>query len=120
MSINIDELTLGQVKSIQALLGAAPALPPPAAAPSASPLEVGRAYFIRTVTYHYVGRLVSADAQWLVLEEASWVADSGRFADALAMGELSEVEPYPGPCGVGAGAVVDWSPWNHPLPRVQK
>lgn len=81
---------------------------------------VGRNVFVRTVTHHYTGRLASADRRWLVLEEAAWIADDGRFADALARGTLSEVEPYPGTCLVGVGAVLDVSEWLHDLPRVQK
>lgn len=83
-------------------------------------LVVGQAYIVRTVTYHYTGRLVAMADGWLVMEDAAWVADSGRWSDALSQGTLNEIEPYPGLVYVNRAAVVDISPWNHPLPCQQK
>jgi small nuclear ribonucleoprotein (snRNP)-like protein len=76
--------------------------------------------FVRTVTYHYTGRLVQVDDHWLVLADAAWIAESDRWADSLATGNLREVEPYPGECLVARGAVVDICEWLHELPRIQK
>ena len=81
---------------------------------------LGGNVFVRTVTHHYTGRLVAADESFLQLEDAAWIADDGRFADALTSGALSEVEPYPGECLVARGAVLDVCVWNHDLPRTQK
>lgn len=81
---------------------------------------VGKAVFVRTVTHHFTGRLASVDKQWLVLDDAAWIADDGRFAQALADGTLSEVEPYPGRCMVAVGSIVDVSEWLHELPRMQR
>lgn len=82
---------------------------------------VGRAVFIRTVTYHYTGLLVRVGPDALVLEDAAWVALSGRWSDALKSGTLDEVEPYPdGPVMVSRGAIVDVCEWAHDLPRDQK
>jgi hypothetical protein len=86
----------------------------------------GKKVFVRTVTNYYTGRLVSTATaagsvqDFLHLEEAAWVADTGRFADALKTGKLNEVEPFPGDCWVSTGAVVDISEWHHELPRTQK
>ena len=79
----------------------------------------GKNVFIRTVTNYHTGRLVSC-AQFLHLEEAAWIADTGRFADALGTGDLAEVEPYPADCWIAAGSVIDISEWQHPLPRTRK
>ena len=57
--------------------------------------ERGKKYFIRTVTNYLTGRLVDVTDQELVIEDAAWVADTGRFSDALKKGKFSEVEPYP-------------------------
>ena len=84
-----------------------------------APWVVGEAYFIRTVTMHHVGRLVWVGPQELVLEGASWVADSGRFHDALMKGKLNEVEPFPLPVIIGRNAIVDATRWTHPLPTKQ-
>jgi hypothetical protein len=78
---------------------------------------VGKNVIVRTVTFHYTGKLVSAGDGWLTLEDAAWIADSGRWGAALASGSLDEVEPYPGTVFVSAGAVVDVSEWRHDLPR---
>ena len=75
---------------------------------------------MRTVTHHYTGRLAAADESFLLLEDAAWIADDGRFADALSSGSLNEVEPYPGACLVSRGAVLDVCQWDHELPREQK
>lgn len=80
----------------------------------------GKNVFVRTVTHHYTGRLASHDAHFLELEEAAWIADDGRFTQALAAGTLDEVEPYPGTALVAVGALLDVSEWLHELPRAQK
>ena len=82
---------------------------------------VGSSYFLRTVTHHLTGRLVSIDEHEIVLADAAWIADDGRFADAMANGAFSEVEPYPaGLVAVGRGSLVDACVWTHALPRTQK
>jgi len=82
--------------------------------------EVGKAYLIRTVTMHYTGRVVAVTDSDVVLEEAAWIADTGRYANSLTDGTLNEVEPYPGQVAVCRGAVVDFCEWKHQLPKVQK
>ncbi len=83
-------------------------------------LPIGTSIIVRTVTHYYTGKLVAADDKFLLLEDAAWVADTGRWAEALRTGVLSEIEPYPGRCWVAVGAVNDFSPWAHPLPREVK
>ena len=82
--------------------------------------EIGSCYLIRTVTMMYTGRLVSVTESDIVLEDAAWIADSGRYANALAEGTLNEVEPYPNRVGVSRASIVDFAVWTHPLPREQK
>jgi hypothetical protein len=81
---------------------------------------VGKSVFVRAVTHYYTGKLVLLTPDALVLEDAAWVADTGRWTTALRDGVLNEVEPYPGRCYVMRGAVVDVSEWAHALPREQK
>ena len=98
-AINIDELTLGQIKQLRSMLGGERS--------SDHPYEIGAGYFIRTVTFHLTGRLVEVTEQELVIEDAAWIADDGRFADAIKTGAFSEVEPYPdGKVIIGRGAVA--------------
>lgn len=82
--------------------------------------EVGKSYLIRTVTMHYTGRVVAVTDSDVVLEDAAWIADTGRYSDSLRTGELAEVEPYPGRVAVCRGGLIDFCEWSHSLPRSQK
>lgn len=79
--------------------------------------KIGEKYFIRTVTMHSIGELVSFNDKELLLSHACWVADSGRFNNALKTGELSEVEPFEADIIVNRSAIVDATLWRHDLPR---
>ena len=79
---------------------------------------VGKKIFFRTVTYHMIGKVKKVTNSFIQLENACWVADSGRFADALKTGKLSEVEPT-GDHFVNYNSVVDFFPWKHEIPQVQ-
>jgi hypothetical protein len=83
-------------------------------------LTVGNAVFVRTVTHYHTGRIVYIDKDVIELEDAAWIADTGRFGEALKTGTLGEVEPFPGVVAIGRGAIVDVTGWPHALPRVQK
>lgn len=74
-----------------------------------NPWEIGANYFIRTVTHHLTGKLVSVHAQELVIVDAAWIADDGRFMQAVASAEFLEVEPYPAGSEVivGRGSILD-------------
>lgn len=80
---------------------------------------VGQKLFIRTVTYHMTGKVIKRMGAFVQLEDASWIADSGRFSDALKTGKLNEVEPV-GTMWVNLSSVVDFFPWKHRLPLEQK
>ena len=80
---------------------------------------IGKFYMIRTVTFFYVGRLVAIGEHELTLDQCAWVADTGRFSEALEKGKLSEVEPFPdGPVNIGRGAIVDASLWTGEAQRI--
>lgn len=82
--------------------------------------EIGENYLIRTVTMIDTGRVVMVTPQEIVLEDAAWIADTGRFADALAKAEFNEVEPFPaGRVIIGRGAIIDAVKIAR-LPRSQK
>lgn len=85
------------------------------------PYKIGQAYYIRTVTHHYTGRLDAVTDKELIISDAAWIADSGRWADALESGTLSEVEPFQaGQVIINRSALVDVSEWKHQLPLSQK
>lgn len=82
--------------------------------------RIGGKYLIRTVTMIDTGRLVEVDDHELVLEDAAWIADTGRFTQAIAEGTFSEVEPFPnGRVIIGRGSIVD-AVEIPTLPRKQK
>jgi hypothetical protein len=72
------------------------------------PYEIGKIYLIRTVTMIDTGRVVAVTQQEIVLEDAAWIANTGRFAQAVEKAEFNEVEPFPnGRVIINRGAVVD-------------
>jgi hypothetical protein len=83
--------------------------------------QAGTNVFIRTVTMAYTGRLVDVTANEIVLEEATWIADTGRFYDFLKTGKLNEAEPFlAGRVIIGRGSLIDLCEWQHALTREQK
>lgn len=110
--MNIDDLKIGEAKQLAAMFSGG--------SHDDSPWEVGTSYLIRTVTMTLTGRLVRVTPKELVLEDAAWIADTGRFHNALSTGSLAEVEPFESPVIVGRGAVIDATKWSHALPRSQR
>ena len=80
---------------------------------------VGGKFFFRTVTYHLTGKVTKIVGDILELEDAAWIADSGRFMQAIKDGKLNEVEPV-GKAYLNITAVTDFFPWKHQLPTEQK
>ena len=57
-------------------------------------LKIGEKYLFRTITMIYTGRIKAINENEIILEQAAWIADTGRFADNLKSCEFNEVEPY--------------------------
>lgn len=104
--MNIDNLTVGEVKTICNLFSHK-------TENVTEPWEIGKIYLIRTVTMIDTGRLVAVTSQELVLEDAAWISDTGRFSDSLKEAvkgndKFSEVEPFPdGKVIIGRSAIID-------------
>lgn len=114
MNGKLDDMTIGDVRTMMRLLTDC------TYSRDDSHWEIGANYLIRTVTMIDTGRLVKVTEHELVLEDAAWIADTGRFADALQKATFSEVEPFPpGPVIVGRGGVIDAVKIKS-LPRDQK
>ena len=112
--MDIDDLTLGQIKEISAMVGCGTRADP-------GPWRVGEIYLIRTVTTYMLGRVVAVGEHEIELEDAAWVACTGRFSNAMKTGDLDEVEPCPdGQWIIGRGAIADAGPWSHGLERDTK
>lgn len=85
-------------------------------------VTVGSAVFVQTVTFGYTGRVVAQADGMLWLTDAAWIAETGRFTQAMASGEFDEVEPYPEGqvVALAVGAIVTIMPWVHKLPRARR
>lgn len=81
---------------------------------------INQSYFIRTVTMYLVGRLESITSGELVLSSCSWIADTGRFHDAIKRGVFEEVEPFVNVVLVNRTAIIDATIFSHDLPTDQK
>jgi hypothetical protein len=70
--------------------------------------QIGKPYLIRTVTMIDTGTLVAVTEHEIILRDASWIADTGRFSQALESCEYFEVEPFPaGMVAIGRGSVIE-------------
>jgi hypothetical protein len=85
-----------------------------------TPFIIGEKYFLRTATYHTVGRLKAMYPDFFVLSQASFVADSGLWHNALKDGVLSEVEPFIDDAIISRGGLIDATKWHHDLPTTRK
>jgi len=77
----------------------------------------GKNYLIRTVTMIQIGRLVRVTEKELILDNACWVVDTGRFNTALETGKLNEVEMFVKPVIVNRSAIVYATAWICELPK---
>lgn len=103
--MDMNEIKLGNLLKLCGALGGGA---PQSTCCLSHSYEIGQIYLIRTVTMIDTGRLVAVHEHELVLEDAAWIADTGRFADAVEKAEFGEVEPFPaGKVIVGRGSIVD-------------
>lgn len=104
--MDINELTIGQAKELAGMFSKCSC--DTKTSNQKHPWEIGKKYFIRTVTMHLTGELVSVSDQELFLKDAAWIADSGRFHEAVRdINKCNEVEPFSKPVIVGRGSIVD-------------
>lgn len=98
--MNLDELTIGQLKEIQGFCKKEKV--------NKVPFKIGTKYLIRTVTMIQTGEVKEIYPQFLVLKDAAWIADTGRFSEALIDQEkFNEVEPFKNDCIVALGSIID-------------
>lgn len=98
--MNLDELTLGQVKEISKMVASKNSYD--------HPFEIGEKYLIRTVTMIHTGMVKEIKGKFMVLQDADWIADTGRFSKALEdQDNFSEVEPFKNDAIVNMETIVD-------------
>tara|TARA_R100001480_G_scaffold7322_2_gene14914 strand:+ start:229 stop:561 length:333 start_codon:yes stop_codon:yes gene_type:complete len=110
--MNIDELTIGEAKVIAEMFGNNNT--------TLQPYKIGQTYMFRTVTHIIVGVVEDVGDKEIVLSEASWIPDTGRYHNFIKDGTLEEVEPYIDKVIIGRGALVDSTVWRHGTPKEQK
>ena len=86
--------------------------------------EIGENYLIRTVTHIQVGQLEEINDKEIILCNASWVADTGRFHEMQLKGlendDDSEIEPFVNNIIINRSALIDATKYNHKLPKQAK
>ena len=114
--MNIDDLTVKELRELKCLVGNQER------SQKEHPFKIGENYLIRTVTMIQLGRLEAVYDNEIVLSSASWIADTGRFFDALRDGVkvFKEIEPFINDVIVGRGSIVDATIWSKPLAKEQK
>jgi len=80
---------------------------------------IGKKIFIRTVTYHLLGKVVKIVGNLVFMKSTVWIADSGRFMQFIKEGKISEYEEV-GDWFFNLEAVIDGCEWKHGLPKGQK
>jgi len=77
----------------------------------------GQKWFFRTVTNYMLGKVKKQVGKFLVLEKASWIADTKTFSDFIIDGISPNVEvELVGECLLNVDSIVDAFPWKHSLP----
>jgi hypothetical protein len=85
------------------------------------PFEKGKSYLVRTVTMVDVGRVTKVTKHFIVMDQASWIADTGRFTECLKKpDEFKEVEPFAHEIYINLDAIIDATPWPYTLPTAPK
>ena len=110
--MSINDMTIGEFKKLSDIFCGKQS--------NDCPVKIGKAYLFRTVTHIEVGRVLNVSGKFVTLEEASWIADTGRYHDCLAKGVFSEVEPYPETTTINTESLINFCPWPHDLPKEQK
>lgn len=75
---------------------------------------IGGGVFIRTVTMYYTGKVEKIAGKFLVLSQAAWIADTGRFNDFIQGKPTSalEVEPM-GDTMINIDTITDISSYSN-------
>jgi len=112
--MNIEDLTIKQAKELAQMFGGQNTS-------CVKPLvNKGDKIFTRTLTYHYIGEVVEDNIDYIVLNNCSWVADSGQFTSCIKEGKLDEVEIIGDDVKILKSNMTDCIPWVHELPKSRR
>jgi len=112
--MNINDLTLGQIKEIQSLGFAQNE--------KINDELLNKKVVIRTVTMIYTGLLVEVTKEEFILTQCSWIPETDRYMSFIAEGKVKECEPFPDELRVhvNRGALMERCELKSSLPRSQK
>lgn len=81
------------------------------------PFIMGKKYIVRTITMITIGRLIAITGNFITLDDASWIADAGKWEDCLTKPEGIKVsEKYKRPVHINVNSIVDFTEWELALP----
>lgn len=112
--MNIESLTIKEAREIAAMFGSKS---------NDNPFTIGDNWFFRTVTHHLVGEIKAVGDKEIVLKGGTvmWIADDGRFSDAIKTGDFNETEPYgTEDVVIGRGSIIDATRMKTNIVVVQK
>ena len=66
----------------------------------------GKNVLIQTVTYFYTGEVIEETPKHIKLSKAAWIADTGRFSQAIEKSVFDEVELFPKSIYIMKSAIV--------------
>lgn len=75
----------------------------------------GRNVFVRTATHYHIGRFSHVKDGFMMLSDAAWVADTGRFHEFLKTGKVNEAEPFVDDVLIPLTSIIDVTNWGHAL-----
>lgn len=84
------------------------------------PFQIGDKILACTVTRYFTGRVANVLDRFIQLEDAAWIADTGRYMSAIENGTFNEIEPIFGEHWVNMDTIVDFTKLSITLPRKQK
>ncbi len=116
--MKIDDLTIREAKELANMFNKCEAVKN-----DFNPFTVGDVWFIRTVTHHLTGEIKDVGQQELVLKGGTvmWIADDGRFTQAISEGKFNETEVYGDQdVVVGRGSIIDATRLKINIKVVQK
>jgi hypothetical protein len=78
---------------------------------------VGQAYYVETFGKFFVGRVSHLTGTTVTLDQAAWVAQTGRYSEFLAKGRADgmEVEPMGDGLELSLAYISVKRPWPHKL-----
>jgi hypothetical protein len=101
--MNINELTIGQIKEISSFIGSGIKQET-----QDHPFVIGEKYLIRTVTMTHTGEVKEIRGKFIILKDADWIADTGRFSESLIdQDKFNEVEPFKNDAIVNMDTIID-------------